>query len=85
LIQGRAGSITKFASILFRNWVLENNLQDVVYITNLVHDEINVEARDDYAELTAQHLEKSMVEAGLKWCQLVPLKADAIITDHWCH
>jgi DNA polymerase I-like protein with 3'-5' exonuclease and polymerase domains len=84
-IQGRAGSITKFAGILFRRWVLENNLQDVVSITNLVHDEINVEARDDYAELTARHLEESMVEAGLKWCVDVPLKADAVITDHWSH
>lgn len=84
-IQGRAGSITKFAGILFRNWVLENNLQDVVSITNLVHDEINVEARDDYAELTAEHLEKAMVKAGLKWCTIVPLKADAIITNYWTH
>ena len=39
-IQGEAGSITKYAPILFRRWILENNLQDYVAITNIVHDEI---------------------------------------------
>jgi DNA polymerase I-like protein with 3'-5' exonuclease and polymerase domains len=84
-IQGRAGSITKFAGILFRRWILDNKLEDVISITNLVHDEINVEAREDYSELTATNLERCMVEAGKKWCKTVPLKADAVITNWWTH
>ena len=84
-IQGRAGSITKFAGILFRKWIIDNNLIDVVAITNLVHDEINVEAREDYSKMTAIALEECMEEAGKKWCDTVPLKADAVITDYWNH
>jgi DNA polymerase-1 len=84
-IQGEAGGITKLAPILFRSWILENNLQDVVFITNLVHDEINVEVRDDYAELAARKLEYYMKKAADKWCTIVPLKADAVITNYWTH
>jgi DNA polymerase-1 len=84
-IQGEAGGITKFAPILFRKWILENNLQDVVFITNLVHDEINVEVREDYAELAAENLEKCMKKAADKWCTIVPLYADAVITNYWTH
>ena len=84
-IQGEAGGITKLAPILFRSWILENNLQDVVFITNLVHDEINVEARDDYAQLAADNLERCMKEAADKWCKTIPLGADAVITNYWTH
>lgn len=84
-IQGEASGITKLAPVLFRKWIIENNLTNVIAITNLVHDEINVEARDDYAELAANHLERCMVEAGEKWCKTVSLKADAVITDWWTH
>lgn len=38
VIQGEAGSITKYAAILFRKWILNNNLQDSILITNIVHD-----------------------------------------------
>lgn len=37
-IQGTSGSMTKYAGILFRRWILENNLQDEVFITNIIHD-----------------------------------------------
>ena len=39
-IQGEAGGITKYAPVLFRQWILNNNLQESVFITNLVHDKI---------------------------------------------
>jgi len=84
-IQGEAGGITKLAPILFRKWILENELQDVVFITNLVHDEINVEVKEEYAELAARNLERCMKEAADKWCKIVPLGADAVITNYWTH
>lgn len=85
LIQGEAGGITKLAPILFRRWILENNLQDVVFITNIVHDEINVESHDDYTKIVADNLEKYMQKAGDKWCKIIPLKAVAVISDYWTH
>jgi DNA polymerase I-like protein with 3'-5' exonuclease and polymerase domains len=84
-IQGEAGGITKLAPILFRQWILENELQDVVFITNLVHDEINVEVHESYAQLAAKNLEICMKKAADKWCKTIPLNADAVITDYWQH
>lgn len=84
-IQGTAGSITKFAAVLFRNWILEQGLEDKVAITNLVHDEINVECDFKYALDAAKKLEECMEHAGSKWCKIVPLKAEAHIGDFWYH
>lgn len=85
IIQGTAGSITKLAAILVRKWILENNLQDKVLITNLIHDEINLEVKEEYAELAAENLVRCMIEAGKIWCKEVPLKATCKITNHWTH
>lgn len=85
VIQGTAGSITKFAAILFRKWILNNKLENKVFVTNLVHDEINVECLEDLSEKVAEELEICMKKAGAKWCKIVPLAADAVITDYWTH
>ena len=85
MIQGEAGGITKLAPILFRNWIIKNKLEDVIFITNLVHDEINVEVREDYAELAATNLELCMSQAADKWCKTIKLSADAVITNYWTH
>ena len=84
-IQGEAGGITKLAPILFRKWILEQGLEEDVFITNIVHDEINVESHNDKTEVTARNLEKYMQAAGDRWCKTIPLKADAVITDFWNH
>lgn len=84
-IQGESGSITKYAAILFRKHLLENDLYDRYQMTNLIHDEINCEAKEEYAEECAELLEKCMVEAGQIWCKTIPLKADAVISDYWTH
>lgn len=47
--------------------------------------EINLEVKEDIAELAAKELEKAMEKAGNKWCKIVPLKADAVITNYWNH
>lgn len=85
IIQGAAGSITKYAAILFRNWILDSNLQNVVFITNLVHDEINVESYSSYSTIVAEGLEHAMEKAGSLWCKTIPLKADAVIGQYWSH
>lgn len=85
IIQGAAGSITKLAAILFRQWILNNNYQDNVFIVNLVHDEISVECNKEIAEEVAENLLKCMEKSGEKWCKTVPLTADYAITNHWTH
>lgn len=84
-IQGTAGSMTKLAAIYFNTWILDNELNDVMFITNLVHDEINVEVKEEYAKKAAEALEAAMCKAANKWCKIVPLKAEAAIVDYWSH
>lgn len=84
-IQGTAGSITKMAGVLFYNWIRDNSLFGMVDITNIIHDEINVESKKEYSVKAAKALEKCMEEAGKPWCKTVPLKAGAKITNYWTH
>jgi DNA polymerase-1 len=84
-IQGAAGSITKLAAIYFRKWILNNKLENKVFITNLVHDEINVECKEEISKKVAKYLEKAMFNAGAIWCKTVPLNSKAAIVDYWTH
>ena len=85
MIQGESGSITKYASILFRRWLIENNLTNYVFITNLVHDEINVECKIEYIELVKTNLELAMKTSADMWCKIIPLQATAVESDYWGH
>ena len=84
-IQGEAGGITKYAPVLFRDWILANNYQDRVFITNIVHDEINVECEKTLAQTVSENLERCMKESGDVWCKTIPLSAEAVITTYWNH
>lgn len=84
-IQGEAGGITKLAPVYYRKWIMDNNLEDHIKITNLVHDEINIEAKEEYAELAAKNLEMCMQKAADVWCKTIKLSADAAIVDYWSH
>ena len=64
---------------------MDNNLEEHILITNLVHDEINIEAKEEYAELAATNLEKCMQKAADVWCKTIKLSADAAIVDYWSH
>lgn len=83
-VQGEAGSITKLAAIIFRKEVRRRGF-NFVFITNLVHDEINVECPSNVAAYVAKILEDSMKQAGKYWCKTVPLTAKAVISDYWTH
>lgn len=84
-IQGQAGSITKYAAILFHNWILDNKLEAFVFISNIVHDEINVECHINYLSTVPKALEDCMRKAGSKWCKTIPLEAQAVVSDFWGH
>jgi DNA polymerase-1 len=84
-IQGCAGNITKLAGILFSDWINKNNYNKVVKLTNIVHDELNAEVKEEYAEETAIALSECMETAGDVWVKIVKLKATAVISDYWGH
>jgi DNA polymerase-1 len=84
-IQGTSGSMTKYAGILFRRWILDNKLQDKVFITNIIHDELNVECEKTYSQSVKENLESCMLQSAEIWCKEVPMKASAVITNYWGH
>jgi len=84
-IQGESGSITKLATIYFRNYLLKHNKFDEYQITNVIHDEINCESLEESSLECAQVLEDCMKRAGELWCKTIELKATAAIGDYWSH
>ena len=85
MIQGTSGDITKAAAISFRKWVYDNKLEEEVFITNIIHDEINCEASTLLSTRVADNLQKCMEDAAKTWCKDIELKADAQIKDYWTH
>jgi DNA polymerase I-like protein with 3'-5' exonuclease and polymerase domains len=67
----------------WNKYLIPNNLLFKVLIVNIIHDEILVETPLEIAEETAKQLEKSMVDAGAKFCKRVKLKADPCIAPFW--
>jgi len=60
-------------------------MQDHVFVTNIVHDEINLEVKEIYAEAARSALEDAMEEAGARWCKTIPLAAEGVIAEYWTH
>ncbi len=85
IIQGAAGSVTKLAAIYYHNWIKDSNYINDIFITNLVHDEINVECKKEYSEIAAKELENCMKRAGDIWCKTVSLNATSVIGEYWGH
>lgn len=83
-IQGESAEITKLACVYFwTKYLVPNNLLFKVLIVNIIHDEILIETPEEIAQQAAAQLEKSMVDAGAKFCKRVPLKADPCIEKFW--
>ena len=80
-----SGDITKYAGVLFFKEILILNWFNVVKIVNFVHDEILVECPENMAEQVKEVLIRCMEQAGQPFCPIVPLKAEALIGDHWVH
>lgn len=82
-IQGSSAEVLKIALIYLHDYILDNNLFDVVRIANIIHDEIVLDCRKDLAEKMRKVLMKYMVKAGEFYCKRVPLKVTCEITDYW--
>lgn len=85
-IQGEAGSMTKLAAMLYREEMKKKNKYEEAPITNIVHDEINVEAEDsEIAGQAADVLKFAMEKAANIWCKTVPMTANPAIGAYWAH
>jgi DNA polymerase I len=82
-IQGSAADMTKIAAVLFFNWIEREQLRNIVKIVNMIHDEIVIECPENLAQTVAHELKEAMVTASLKFCPIVPMKAEPTISKCW--
>lgn len=84
-IQGTGAETLKIACVLFMNWILDSQLQGVVLISNIVHDELLVECPIYMQEEVSIKLKEFMEAAGDVYCKTVKLKAVPCKTNVWGH
>jgi DNA polymerase-1 len=84
-IQGTAALMTKLAHIYFNNELDVRGYRGIVYVVNLIHDEIIAECPVELAEEIKILLQESMEKAGRVFCKTIPIKADPLITMEWKH
>lgn len=82
-IQNSGAIMTKLAHIYFDRKLEENNLQNIAWVVNCVHDEIIVDCNKEYSEIVSKLLKQCMIDAGAQLCKIIPMKADPIIADCW--
>lgn len=81
--QSTGAIILKDAMSQFFNYIVDNNLFNIVKIVALVHDEANIEYPK---ELNMDKVLKSFMEASAaKYCKSLPIPAEAAVGDHWIH
>lgn len=84
-IQNRGSCCFKLSLIKLFNWIVSNNLQNIVKIVVGAHDEINLEAPIELEDTVSTILVTAM-EAGAKpFCTRVKLSADLSVGPHWIH
>jgi DNA polymerase-1 len=80
-IQGTGADILKRAIRIFYD-ATKDKQKDIKFV-NFVHDEINIEVREDLAEEMSQLLKDCMVTAGAEFIKNVEVKVDVTIQNKW--
>ena len=83
--QSTGSDMIKLASIKFFKYIRDNNLLNVVLIPNIVHDELVTECPEEISEEIARVQMKCKLEAGKKFCKIVPVGIDIKISKQWSH
>lgn len=82
--QGTGIIILKAAMTMLFDWIVKNNLFNVVKIVALVHDEACIEYPKSLAGMDKK-LACFMETAASKYCKSLPIPAEAAVGDHWIH
>ena len=80
-IQGGNADMTKLALILLYKEIKENNYP--VRLIHQVHDEIQTEVKEEFAEEWATIMEKIMKEAAGAILKEVPMSVDCKVAGYW--
>lgn len=82
-IQASGGQMTKRAMVLLRNYIKEYNLQDKVYIVMTVHDQIDCEVEENFAEEWSVIQKRIMEEVGAEIIKSIPVLSEVTINSQW--
>jgi|SRR6478736_135507 len=82
-VQSRGAHQLKKASILLFNWILENNYQWIILLSNSVHDEIVLECPEELGQIASDKLSECMIEGGNYYLTNLKIKADAAYGNSW--
>ena len=82
--QGTGIIILKAAMTMLFDWIVKNNLFNVVKIVALVHDEACIEYPESLAGMDKK-LACFMETAASKYCKSLPIPAEAAVSTHWVH
>jgi len=82
-IQGSGAQMTKRALYLIRKYIKTHLLHDKVYIVMTVHDQIDCEVQEDFAEEWSKIQQGIMQEAGAEIIKTIPVLSDITISDAW--
>lgn len=77
-------TITKVACTRLFNWIVDNNLFNIVKLCAVVHDEICIEYPKIMPEV-AKVLEDIMEKSSALFCKFSKIPASAEVSDHWVH
>ena len=84
-VQGTSADITKLAGVYLFKYLLDNNLLFKVWMPNVIHDEIMVEAPEDIVEDLSLVVKDCMEKAGARFYTRVALTADPFVGNTWEH
>lgn len=80
-VQGGAATLTKCAMVEIYN---DQRLRDIgARLINTVHDEILIEAPEEYSKLAEQYLSEDMVNSAKRYVTNVPMCCDAYNVPCW--
>jgi len=85
-IQGTGAELLKLSVLIFSQELkreFPNNFHEIADVVNLVHDEIVVEAKEEYKQEVAKLLEKAMKKAGSIILKDVNIETEVSINERW--
>jgi DNA polymerase-1 len=80
-IQGANADLVKLALVNVYESIKENNYP--VKIINVIHDEIQTEVDEEFAEEWSGIMQDIMVDAGKAIVTTIPMSVDCTVSDHW--
>jgi DNA polymerase-1 len=82
-IQASGAQMMKLAMCRVRQYIKEHNLQTKVYPVMTVHDQLDCEVLESYAEEWSLIQKKIMEDAGREFIKCIPVLSDITISKTW--